>query len=147
MLHDHEYLPQARIRQDDGSVVWRTWAPLSNVVSLVTFSAGGRQEVAMTPESGGHFVHRQAEAEEGLPYVYRLADGGEYPDPASRWQPQGVHKPSAVFFPEAYRWSDDAWRGVARDDLVLYELHTAHSRRKARSTRSCPACPSCWRWA
>ena len=61
--------------------------------------------------------------DEGLPYAFKLADGREYPDPASRWQPDGVHRPSAVFFPESYRWSDAAWRGVARDDLVIYELH------------------------
>ena len=45
------------------------------------------------------------------------------PIPASRWQPDGVHRPSAVFFPESFRWSDEAWRGVAREDLVIYELH------------------------
>ena len=77
----------------------------------------------MTPEGGGYFVHRQAQVEEGLPYAFRLADGHEYPDPASRWQPQGVHSPSAVFFPGDYRWSDDGWRGIAREDLVIYELH------------------------
>lgn len=123
MQHEVEHLPQGAIRQGDGSVVWRTWAPLCNSATLVTFASDGRREFAMTPEDGGYFVHRQAQAEEGLPYMYRLADGREYPDPASRWQPQGVHKPSAVFFPEAYRWSDGAWRGTAREDLVIYELH------------------------
>ena len=37
-----------------------------------------------------------------------LADGHEYPDPASRWQPDGVHRPSAVFFPDRIAWSDAA---------------------------------------
>jgi maltooligosyltrehalose trehalohydrolase len=77
----------------------------------------------MTPEGSGYFVHRQSQVEEGLPYTFKLADGRSYPDPASRWQPDGVHRPSAVFFPESYRWSDAAWRGVARDELVIYELH------------------------
>ena len=56
----------------------------------------------MTPEGGGYFVHRQAQADEGLRYAFKLADGREYPDPASRWQPDGVHRPSAVFSPESY---------------------------------------------
>ena len=77
----------------------------------------------MTPAEEGHFVHRQTEVAEGLPYLFRLAEGREYPDPASRWQPEGVHRPSAVFFPGDFRWSDDAWRGIPREDLVLYELH------------------------
>jgi maltooligosyltrehalose trehalohydrolase len=77
----------------------------------------------MTPEGNGYFIHRQSQAEEGSPYAFKLADGRDYPDPASRWQPNGVHRPSAVFFPEAYCWSDAAWRGIARAELVLYELH------------------------
>ena len=77
----------------------------------------------MTPEPGGYFTHRQSQVAEGLPYSLKLADGREYPDPASRWQPDGVHRPSAVFFPETYGWSDGDWRGVAREDLVIYELH------------------------
>jgi maltooligosyltrehalose trehalohydrolase len=77
----------------------------------------------MAPEGGGYFVHRQLPVAQGLPYAFKLGDGRDYPDPASRWQPHGVHRPSAVFFPQSYRWSDAAWRGVARDELVIYELH------------------------
>jgi maltooligosyltrehalose trehalohydrolase len=77
----------------------------------------------MASEAGGYFVHREPQAAEGLRYMYRLADGNEYPDPASRWQPDGVHRPSALFFPESYAWSDAEWRGVVREDLVIYELH------------------------
>jgi maltooligosyltrehalose trehalohydrolase len=115
--------PQGALGQPDGSVVWRVWAPSSAAVSLATFAPGGRRETAMTPEGGGYFTHRQSRAAEGLPYAFKLADGREYPDPASRWQPGGVHRPSAVFFPESYGWSDGAWRGIARDELVIYELH------------------------
>jgi maltooligosyltrehalose trehalohydrolase len=115
--------PQGALRQPDGSVLWRIWAPLTAAVSLVIDPEAERRETAMTPEEGGYFVYQQSSVQEGLPYAYKLGDGREYPDPASRWQPQGVHRPSAVFFPEAYHWSDTAWRGVAREDLVLYELH------------------------
>ena len=115
--------PQGALRQPDGSVVWRVWAPWSATVSLVTLSSGEREETAMTPEGGGYFVHRQSQVAEGLPYAFKLADGRDYPDPASRWQPDGVHRPSAVFSPELYGWSDAAWRGIAREELVIYELH------------------------
>lgn len=77
----------------------------------------------MPPQGDGYFACELPDAPEGLRYLYRLADGGEYPDPASRWQPVGVHRPSAVFFPEEFSWTDRAWRGVAREDLVIYELH------------------------
>jgi maltooligosyltrehalose trehalohydrolase len=77
----------------------------------------------MTPEGNGYFVQRRSPAEEGSQYLFQLADGREYPDPASRWQPEGVHRPSALFFPQSYRWSDAAWPGVPRADLAIYELH------------------------
>ena len=71
----------------------------------------------------GYFTSRLTEAAEGLPYAYVLDDRREYPDPASRWQPNGVHCPSAVFFPETFAWTDADWRGVARESLAIYELH------------------------
>jgi maltooligosyltrehalose trehalohydrolase len=56
---------------------------------------------------------------------YRFAiDGGEaLADPASRWQPDGVHGPSAVVDESMFRWHDDDWTGVELADTVLYELH------------------------
>ena len=77
----------------------------------------------MTPEGHGYFVHQRRRENDILRYMYKLSDGREYPDPASRWQPEGVHRPSALFFPESYTWSDKGWRGVSAEDLVIYELH------------------------
>jgi maltooligosyltrehalose trehalohydrolase len=117
------HLPQGAMRQADGGVLWRVWAPLSSSVSLVTWFLGERRETPMASEGDGYFFHRAPHAAEGLRYLYRLTDGHEYPDPASRWQPDGVHRPSAVYFPDGYSWSDAEWRGIAREDLVIYELH------------------------
>jgi maltooligosyltrehalose trehalohydrolase len=44
-------------------------------------------------------------------------------DPASRFQPDGVHGPSRVIDPSAFRWSDAGWSPPSLADLVLYELH------------------------
>jgi maltooligosyltrehalose trehalohydrolase len=123
MREEPRHDPQGALRQPDGSVLWRVWAPLSPSVRLVTWHAASREETPMTPEDFGYFTCLRSGVEGGLRYTYRLADGGQYPDPASRWQPEGVHRPSAVFFPEDYSWSDSAWCGVPREDLVLYELH------------------------
>ena len=80
----------------------------------------------MTPVgdgADGFYSLRQADVQTGLRYAYLLDDGREYPDPAARWQPDGVHRPSAVWLPTEYEWSDGDWRGVPRDELVVYELH------------------------
>lgn len=115
--------PQGAIRDTEQGLLWRVWAPSVQALSLVTWPQAVRRETVMEPEGCGYFVHREREAVEGLRYAFKFPDGSQYPDPASRWQPDGVHRPSAVFFPEEFPWSDQDWRGVPREDLVIYELH------------------------
>lgn len=123
MQENRSQAPQGALRQADGSVEWRIWAPLSTAASLVMPGSEGGEKHAMTPEGNGYFVYRRAHVADGSRYVFSLADGNEYPDPASRWQPEGVHRASAVFSPASYAWTDQQWQGVAREDLVIYELH------------------------
>src|SRR5205814_1296141 len=52
-----------------------------------------------------------------------VVDGRAWPDPCSRWQPEGVRGPSRILDTSAFEWSDGGWSGVALGDLVLYELH------------------------
>ncbi|MCG2682742.1 MAG: malto-oligosyltrehalose trehalohydrolase [Planctomycetales bacterium] len=123
MLDQPTHNPQGALLQPDGSVVWRVWAPRSENVSLVAWPDDSRTETAMTPEGFGYFTCRQSDVRAGLRYAFRLDDGREYPDPASRWQPDGVHQPSALWFPTEYKWGDGSWRGVPREELAVYELH------------------------
>ena len=58
----------------------------------------------------------------GALYKYRLGHGS-FPDPASRFQPEGPHGPSEVVDPTKYKWRDQNWRGITPRDLVLYEMH------------------------
>ncbi len=39
------------------------------------------------------------------------------------WQPDGVHHASAIYFPDEFAWTDQDWKGIAREELVFYELH------------------------
>ncbi len=61
----------------------------------------------------------------GTRYRYRLDGGDAFPDPASRFQPEGVHGPSELIDPSAFHWSDGggAWPGPSLEGLVVYELH------------------------
>jgi maltooligosyltrehalose trehalohydrolase len=93
-------------------------------VELVLIDQTGRQAHALQREPRGHFCLERARVAEGQRYAFRLDGGPERPDPASLWQPEGVHRPSAVVRPERFHWSDAAWKGVRRADLVLYEIHT-----------------------
>lgn len=60
--------------------------------------------------------------EPGSRYLYRLDGGKERPDPASRFQPEGVHGPSQVLLSD-FPWEDSAWVGPPLKGYILYELH------------------------
>jgi len=62
------------------------------------------------------------EVEPGTLYLYRLDGEKERPDPASRFQPQGVHGPSQVENPDFF-WKDECWYGLPLQDYIIYELH------------------------
>ena len=78
---------------------------------------------SLTPEGDGTFAGTFADAAAGATYSYLLDGEGPFPDPAARFQPQGVHGPSAIVDPHAYQWSDQTWRGVPLRDAIIYELH------------------------
>src|SRR5262245_26170458 len=59
-----------------------------------------------------------------MQYRFRLDYGNRlFPDPASRFQPEGPHGPSQIVSPYSYRWKDDSWPGVSIEGQVLYEMH------------------------
>lgn len=98
---------------------FRVWAPRAQTVD-VQDASGWR--TSLKPEGDGYFSG-VAPLGVGARYRYRLDDGEAYPDPASRFQPEGPHGPSAVVDPRAFRWTDGAWRGVQRAGQVIYEMH------------------------
>lgn len=104
-----------------GGVRFRLWAPAAQRADVM--SESGQVIAPMRAAGRGYFEADAAGAEPGLLYRYRIDGRVAYPDAASRFQPQGVHGPSMVIDPRRYPWRDGEWRGVAREDLVFYELH------------------------
>ena len=108
---------------------YRVWAPGAKRVEAVLFSADGKT-VARTLElaalDDGFFQAVDPEGRAGDLYKFRLdaEEGKTFPDPLSRFQPQGVHGPSQVVPSGAYAWQhEDTRPRLALDDLVIYELH------------------------
>src|SRR4051794_15762093 len=122
MRHHHQLPFGAELV--DGGVRFRLWAPRARSVSLLLDRADERASgsLPMTSEPGGWFSLVTNQATVGSRYKY-LVDGEGYPDPASRFQPGGVHEASEIIDPGAYQWRDDAWRGRAWEEFVIYELH------------------------
>ena len=107
-----------------GGVSFRVWAPRRLHVELV-LNPGllSPQRRSLTPTGDGTFAGAFEDVAAGDLYAYALDGEGPFPDPASRFQPQDVHGPSAVVDPRAYAWSDQAWRGIPLRDAIIYELH------------------------
>ena len=106
-----------------GEVQFRVWAPAARQVDAVIHRPGGDAIVNLQAEDGGYFSG-QAAASAGERYRLRL-DGAErlYPDPATRFQPEGPHGPSQIVDPASFAWTDGAWRGVRLEGQIIYELH------------------------
>ena len=124
---------------EDGSILWRVWAPLAGEVTLVLIDGDERREIAMDERGPGLSLRalRSAYAE-GQRYAFRLDGGPERPDPCSLWQPEGVDGPSAVVFPDRFSWTDQDWRGVRRPTWCFMRFTWARSLRKAPLRRSSP---------
>src|SRR5262245_12086281 len=90
----------------DGGVCWRVWAPAAKRVELVLYDAEERRVRPMECEEGGYYSHTEADVAEEQRYAFRLDGGPERPDPCSLWQPDGVHRPSAVVYPRRFAWTD-----------------------------------------
>lgn len=104
----------------DGGVHFLVWSPGSDRVDVVVEGAGVHP---LEGDGEGYFSARVDGLGPGARYRYRLDGADDYPDPASRSQPEGVHGPSEVVDPGAFEWSDAGWEGVDLADLVVYELH------------------------
>ncbi|HZZ91803.1 MAG TPA: malto-oligosyltrehalose trehalohydrolase [Usitatibacter sp.] len=122
-------LPVGAELQPAGGVHFRVWAPHRKDVDVVlegphaVDSGPGVSRHRLQPEPGGYHSGLVTEARAGSLYRYRLDEGESFPDPASRFQPEGPHGPSQVVDPGAYAWSDGAWRGAALPGQVIYEMH------------------------
>src|SRR5690606_5623249 len=116
-------LPIGAEPQPGGGVHFRVWAPASQHCSVELLT--GDQTIAHHPlnaEADHMFSGLVADAGVGTRYRLRL-DRGAYPDPASRYQPEGPHGPSQVVDPATFSCTDAEWRGRPPDEYDIYELH------------------------
>jgi maltooligosyltrehalose trehalohydrolase len=98
----------------------RLWAPRRQRVEVIA-SNGSR--ATLTRDGRGYFSGTITAAA-GVRYQFKLDDDEKlYPDPASRFQPEGPHGPSEIVDPSVFPWTDQSWSGAIREGQVIYELH------------------------
>jgi maltooligosyltrehalose trehalohydrolase len=115
-------VPLGANRRADGAWEFLVWAPDRHRVDLHVLDSRNRLIPMVKNRCGYHQVvvndiERQAR------YVYRLDDLREYPDPASRFQPDGVHGPSEITDLCSFHWTDENWKPPNLEESIFYELH------------------------
>ncbi|KQS26798.1 malto-oligosyltrehalose trehalohydrolase [Dyadobacter sp. Leaf189] len=103
-------------------VQFRVWAPERKRMRLQLF--GSNEEFHdMQPVGEGYYELHLNRVPNGTKYKFLPEGETAFPDPASQFQPEGVHGPSAIVDHQYFQWSDLSWKGRAFDELIIYELH------------------------
>jgi maltooligosyltrehalose trehalohydrolase len=105
----------------DGRCQFCVWAPHVEEIEVELISPRV-ERFALKKDDMGYHLGASENAGPGSRYVYRLNGGTQRPDPASRFQPEGVHGPSEVVDAK-FQWEDNGWNGLPLHDVVIYELH------------------------
>lgn len=117
------YPPVGVFREKDGSWICRVWAPEKERVEIILLEEKDRRVLTLEEEELGYWSATLGDLLPGTRYLFRLDGKDEFPDPASLSQPEGVHGPSEVV-DRTFDWTDEDWKGMARGDMIIYELHT-----------------------
>ena len=102
---------------------FKVWCPKARSVSVCLINVD-KPPVPLAKAEGGYWEAILSELPAGTTYRYIIDDQNERPDPASRFQPKGVHGPSQIIDPSTFPWTDGNWQGIPLDAYIVYELHT-----------------------
>jgi maltooligosyltrehalose trehalohydrolase len=124
-------MPVGVEQRADGSCEFAVWAPRHKSVKLHLFGSAWQAATDAPANSGDHSNERYIEMERNnfgyfratvenispdSRYMYQLnrpengrLNGMERPDPASRFQPEGVHRASPVVDLGSFSWTDQSW--------------------------------------
>lgn len=103
----------------DGSAAIVLWAPLCKQALLIT----DKKALPLVKQDRGYWTLQTRALLPGDTYWFEI-DGKKLPDPASRYQPDGVHGPSGAVDLKKYNWTDTDWENPKLQQYLIYELHT-----------------------
>lgn len=97
----------------------KVWSPQAKAITVITPNA----KIPLQKSEMGYWLTTTAELSEGTRYKIQVDDATPFPDPASLYQPEGVHNDSEVVNVSAYPWKETGWNNLPLEDYILYELH------------------------
>jgi maltooligosyltrehalose trehalohydrolase len=104
-------------------IYFRVWAPTADRLEVVLVDRQLR--IPLASEIDGYHSGLVDKAVTGDTYKLSIDGGDAFPDPASRYQPEGPHGPSQIIDPSAFNWNiaESKWRGLSIERQVFYEVH------------------------
>jgi maltooligosyltrehalose trehalohydrolase len=99
----------------------RVWAPLFETLDLLTVTPEERR-FRLTRDARGYHEALLEGVGAGARYFFSAPSGERFPDPASRYQPEGPHGPSEIIDTN-FAFAATTWQPPALADFVIYELH------------------------
>lgn len=103
---------------------FRLWAPNARRVGLKLDPAGQEQlNCELKATGNGWFECLARGVGAGAKYKFRIDDEIDVPDPASRFQPEGVPGAGEILDPDSFTWRESGWRGREWQEAVIYEMH------------------------
>jgi maltooligosyltrehalose trehalohydrolase len=105
-----------------GTCDFVVWAPERKEVAVRIVSPE-ELVIPLSREERGYWHTTAVNIWPGARYLFRLDNELERPDPASHFQPHGVHGPSEVIDHTAFQWENANWPGLSLAELIIYELH------------------------
>ncbi|MBU1124456.1 MAG: malto-oligosyltrehalose trehalohydrolase, partial [Candidatus Omnitrophica bacterium] len=98
------------------------WAPLLEQVA-VSIEGAHACTIPMQKDEYGYWHATLNEIAAQSNYRYELNGHLTRPDPASFFQPDGVHGVSQLVDHAAFHWADASWKGIPLEAMIIYELH------------------------
>lgn len=108
--------------QQGGECHFVVWGPFLDKVE-VRISFPEERLIPMEKDKRGYWRTSIDRIRPGTRYFYRMEEKRERPDPASDFQPDGVHRSSQIVDHHSFDWKDRNWEGMCLEDMIIYELH------------------------
>lgn len=105
----------------DKNLSFKVWAPKCKEINVVI--EGQKRTVNLKKDELGYFTGNVSHIEPGSLYKYQVNNKDCFPDPVSRFLPEGLKGPTMIVDPKEYQWHDQSWQGIKIKGQIIYEMH------------------------
>jgi maltooligosyltrehalose trehalohydrolase len=110
-------------RHENGTIKFCVWAPKAESLPVIILNKEQEFQYPMQSLEKGFYEVSIPNVPQSIDYVFCINNNKRRPDPASHWQPKGVHGPSRIVDVQEFKWTDFHWKGIPLGDYLIYELH------------------------